>query len=78
MTFTAKPVLSGHSKTDQKLVFKTDYSLMQVKSITECSKTILQYFRSSLSYHLSLRHLFCLFLSGRLRQALLWPLKTAS
>ena len=38
---------------------------MQVKSIAECSKgSILQYFRPSLSYHLSLRSLFCLFLSG--------------
>ena len=36
---------------------------MQVKSIAECSKgSILQYFRPSLSYHLSLRPLFCLFL----------------
>ena len=31
----------------------------------------LQYFRPSLSYHLSLRSLFCLFLSGGLRQILL-------
>ena len=30
---TVKPVLSGHSKEDQKLVFKTNYHLMQVKSI---------------------------------------------
>ena len=46
---------------------------MQVKSIAECSKeSILQYFQSSLSYHLSLRSLFCLFLSGRLRQVLLY------
>ena len=38
---------------------------MQVKRIAECSKwSILQYFRPSLSYHLSLRSLFCLFLSG--------------
>ena len=38
---------------------------MQVKSIAECSKgSILQYFRPSLSYHLSLSHLFYLFLSG--------------
>ena len=38
---------------------------MQVKSIAECSKgSILQYFQPLLSYHLSLRHLFCLFLSG--------------
>ena len=34
---TVKPVLSGHSKRS-KLVFKTDYRLMQVKSIAECSK----------------------------------------
>ena len=30
----------------------------------------MHYFRPSLSYHLSLRLLFCLFLSGPLRQAL--------
>ena len=35
---TVEPVLSGHSKRTQKLVFKTDYRLMQVKSIAECSK----------------------------------------
>ena len=46
---------------------------MQVKSIAECSPwSILQYFRPSLSYHLSLRSLFYLFLSGRLRQVLLY------
>ena len=34
----------------EKMVFKTDYPLMQVKSIAECSKrSILQYFRPSLS-----------------------------
>ena len=45
--------------TLEKLVFKTNYRLMQVKStcIVECS--ILQYFRPSLSYHL-----FCLFYTG--------------
>ena len=33
--------------------------------IAECSKgSILQYFQPSLSYHLPLRSLFCLFLSG--------------
>ena len=47
--------------------FKTNYRLMQVKSIAECSKgSILQYFRPTLSYHMTLRPLFCLFLSGRL------------
>ena len=35
-------------------------------------ESILQYFRPSLSYHLSLRSLFCLFLSGRLKQVLLY------
>ena len=34
---TVKPVLSGHSKRRPKLVFKTDYRLMQVKYIAECS-----------------------------------------
>ena len=33
-----KPVLSSHSKGRPKLFFKTDYRLMQVKSIAECSK----------------------------------------
>ena len=35
-------------------------------------ESIQQYFQPSLSYHLSLRPLFCLFLSGRLRQVLLY------
>ena len=78
----ARSVLSGHSKKNNpKLVFKTDYRLMQFKSIAECSKgSILQYFQPSLRYHLSLTSLFCLFLSGRLRQVLLyqnfvhWPI----
>ena len=62
---TVKPVLSVHSKRRPKLVFKTDYRLMQVKSIAECSKgSILQYFRPSLSFHLPFKTLFCLFLSG--------------
>ena len=38
---------------------------MHVKGIAECSKgSILQYFRPSLSYHLSLRSLFCPFYTG--------------
>ena len=32
---------------DRKVVFKTEYRLMQVKSIAECSKrSILQYFQA--------------------------------
>ena len=70
LTGTVKPVLSGHSKRRPKICFfNTDYRLIQIKSIAECSKaSILQYFRTSLSYHLPLRPLFCLFKSGRLRQ----------
>ena len=42
---TVKPVISGHSKRRPKLGFKTDFRLMQVKSIAEYSKgSILQYF----------------------------------
>ena len=33
---------------------------------------MLKYFRPSLSYHLSLRSLFCLFLSGHFTQVLLY------
>ena len=34
---TVKPVLSGHSNIDKTKVFKTNGSLMKVKSIAECS-----------------------------------------
>ena len=55
------------------IIAKFSMPLMQIKSIAECSKgSILQYFRPSLSYHLPLSPLFCLFLSGRLRQVLLY------
>ena len=68
-------LVAVYSKTcvkDLKLVFKTNYPLMQVKSIAECAKgSILQYFRPSISYHLSLRSLFCLFVSGSFIQVLL-------
>ena len=51
---TVKPVLSGHSKRTPRLIFNTDFLLMQVKSIAEWSKrSILQYIGPSLSYHLS-------------------------
>ena len=64
-------------KTEYCFFFKTNYRLMQVKSIAECSKgSILQYFRPSLSYHLSLRSLFCLFLSGCFTQVLLYIIYT--
>ena len=52
------------------LVFKTNYRLMHLKSIAECSPwSILRYFRPSLSYHLSLRSLFLSILE--------WPFYTS-
>ena len=55
-------------KKNQNLVFYTDYRLMQVKSIAECSKgSIRQYFWIALSYHLSLRSFLSIFE---------WPLNT--
>ena len=62
-------VLSGHSKRTPKMVFNTEYCLMEVKRIAECSPwSILQYFRPPLSYCFPLRPWFSIFLSGRLRQ----------
>ena len=46
-------------KTKIRLQKQTNYRLMQVKSIAEYSNgSILQYFRHSFSYHLSLRSFF--------------------
>ena len=68
----SKPCLKWPLKKNIKIWLKTDHHFMQVKSIAECSKgSILQHFGPSLSYYLSLTSLFCLFLSGRLRQVLL-------
>ena len=68
----SKTCLKWPLKKEQKLVSKIDYRLMQVKSIAECSKrAFCNTFDLSLSYHLWLRSLFCLFLSGRFRQVLL-------
>ena len=56
-----------------KIGFQAQLSLHAVKHLAECSKgSILQYFQPSLSYHLSLRSLFCLFLSSRFTQVLLY------
>ena len=75
LTKFSKTCLKQPLKKRQKLVLKTAYRLMQVKSIAECSKgSILQYFPPSWSYYLSLRSLFCLFLSSRFRQVYcIWP-----
>ena len=58
-------------KKTKKKWFQDQFCLMQVKSIAECSNgSILQYFQPALSYHLSLRSLFCHFLSGRFTQVM--------
>ena len=67
--YTVKPVLSSPSKGRLKIGFH----LMQVKRTAECSKrAFCNTFDLHISYHLSLRPLFCLVLSGRLRQVLLY------
>ena len=67
---TVKPVLSGHSKWRPKIGFQDRLSLNAgQKYCRMLQESILQYFRPSISYHMSLRPLFCQFLSGHLRQA---------
>ena len=73
VTSTVKPVLSGHSKRRPKIGFQNGLLLNAgQKYCRMLSWSILQYFQPSLSYHLSLIPLFCLFLSGCLRQVLLY------
>ena len=68
-TLTVKPALSGHSKIDKTKGLKSFGSIMQVKSIAECSPSLsdIKYWKPFLVF----------FLSGRLRQILLnffiWP-----
>ena len=72
LPYTVKPALSGHSKRRPKIGFQDRLSLNAgQKYCRMLQESILQYFRPSLSYHLSLRPLFCPFLSDRLRQVLL-------
>ena len=69
---TVKPVLRGHSKRRPKIGFQ-DQLLLNAgqKYCRMLQESILQYVRPALSYYLSLRSLFRLLLSGRLRQVLL-------
>ena len=70
---TVKPVGNDHYQKDQKMFFLYQLSLNAGQKFAECSKgSILQYFRPSLSYHLLLRSLFCLFLSGCFTQVWLY------
>ena len=75
---TVRPFLSGHPKRRPKIGLQDrlwlnagqKYCRMLQESILQ--ESILQYLWPSLNYYLSLRPLFCLFLSGRLRQVLLY------
>ena len=62
-THTIKPVLSGHSKRRSKICFQDQLSLNAgQKHCRMLQESILQYFRPSLSYNLSLRPYFGYFL----------------
>ena len=75
--YIVKPVLSGHSKRRPKTGFKNPLSLNAVQKYCRMlQENTLQYCQPALSYHLSLRPLFCLFLSGRLRQVSLYNFLT--
>ena len=71
--YTVKPVLSDHLKIDKTKVSTTDGSLMQVKSIAECSKRA---FCNTFNLHLVIigleNQFLVFFLIGRLRQVLLY------
>ena len=70
---TVKPALSGHQKRRPKIEFQDRLSLNAgQKYCRMLSWSILQYFRPSLTSTVSLIPLFCQFLSGRLRQVLLY------
>ena len=69
----SKTCLKQPLKRDQKLGFQDQLSLIAVQKYCRMlQESILQYFWHALSYHLSLRPLFCLFLSGCLRQVFLY------
>ena len=70
--YTVKPVLSSHSKEDLKICFHDRKSHNAGKKYCRMLWSILQYFPPALRYHLSLRPLFCIYLSGHFRQVSLY------
>ena len=68
-----KTCLKKPLKKKTKVGFQDRFSLNEGQKYCRMLQgSILQYFRPSFSYHLSLRPLFCLILSGHLRQGLLY------
>ena len=62
-----KELQQNQSKRKTKIGFQDQLSLNAGQKYCRMLQVgILQYFRPSLSYHLSSRHLFCLFYSGRI------------
>ena len=71
-TFYSKTCLKRPLKKKTKIGFQDRLSLDAGQRYCRMLQgSILQYFRPSFSYYLSLRSLFCLFWSGGLRQVLL-------
>ena len=72
-TIYSKTCLKRLLKNKTKIVFQDQLSLNEGQKYCKLlQESILQYFWPSLSYHLYLRPLFCLFLSGCLKQVLLF------
>ena len=71
--WTVKLVLSGHIKIEKTKLLIENGSLMKVESIAECSKgNLLQHFWPALSDNWYWKPILVFFLSGRLRQVLLY------
>ena len=54
-----KPVLSGKSNKDQKMVFKTDYRLMQVKVLQNAPREHSAILSTYIKLSFVIRPLFC-------------------
>ena len=68
----SKTCLKRSLKKNTKMIFNTEYRVMQVKSLAECSPwSILLYFRPSLSYHFRIKTFVLYILNDSLRQVLL-------
>ena len=71
-TLYSKPCVKRPLSKRPQTGFQDLLSLNTGQRYCRMLRSILQYFWPSLSYHLSLRSLFCLFLSGRFTQVLLY------
>ena len=69
-TQTVKPVLSGHSNIDKTKILMTNCSLMKVKSIAECSPSVV--FLSALRDNWSKNHSLVILRRGHFGQVFLY------